>query len=65
MRRVTLRIVPFLMVGYFLSFLDRVNLGFGALQMVDDLRFSATVFGFGAGIFFVSYFLFEVPSNLG
>jgi hypothetical protein len=64
MRRVTLRIVPFLMVCYFISFLDRVNLGFAALQMVEDLHFSATVFGFGAGIFFVSYFLFEVPSNL-
>ena len=63
MRRVTLRIVPFLMVCYFISFLDRVNLGFAALQMVEDLHFSATVFGFGAGIFFVSYFLFEVPSN--
>jgi sugar phosphate permease len=64
MRRVTLRIVPFLMVCYFISFVDRVNLGFAALQMVEDLHFSATVFGFGAGIFFVSYFLFEVPSNL-
>jgi ACS family tartrate transporter-like MFS transporter len=64
MRRVTLRIVPFLMVCYFISFLDRVNLGFAALEMVKDLHFSATVFGFGAGIFFVSYFLFEVPSNL-
>ena len=60
----TLRIVPFLMVCYFISFLDRVNLGFAALQMVKDLHFSATVFGFGGGIFFVSYFLFEVPSNL-
>src|SRR3954466_6334586 len=64
MGRVTMRIVPFLMVCYFISFLDRVNLGFAALQMVEDLHFSATVFGFGAGIFFVSYFLFEVPSNL-
>src|SRR6185369_7294190 len=64
MRRVTLRIVPFLMVCYFISFLDRVNLGFAALQMVKELHFSATVFGFGSGIFFVSYFLFEVPSNL-
>ena len=64
MRRVTLRIVPFLMVCYFVSFLDRVNLGFAALQMVQDLHFSATVFGLGAGIFFLSYFLFEVPSNL-
>ena len=47
MSRVTLRIVPFLMVCYFISFLDRVNLGFAALQMVKDLHFSATVFGFG------------------
>jgi len=64
MRRVTLRIVPFLMVCYFVSFLDRVNLGFAALEMNKDLHLSSTVFGFGGGIFFVSYFLFEVPSNL-
>src|SRR5262245_32848787 len=64
MRRVAVRIVPFLMVCYFISYLDRVNLGFAALQMVRDLNFSATVFGLGGGIFFVSYFLFEVPSNL-
>src|SRR5262245_29480426 len=64
MRQVTLRIVPFLMVAYFISFLDRVNLGFAALEMVKDLHLSATVFGFGGGIFFLSYFLFEVPSNL-
>ena len=64
MRRVALRIVPFLMVCYFVSFLDRVNLGFAALQMVKDLHLSPTVFGFGGGIFFLSYFLCEVPSNL-
>src|SRR4051812_29766702 len=64
LRQVTLRIVPFLMVCYFVSFLDRVNLGFAALQMVRDLGLSPSVFGFGGGIFFVSYFLFEVPSNL-
>ena len=64
MRRVTLRLVPFLMVCYFVSFLDRVNLGFAALQMNRDLHLSSTVFGLGGGIFFVSYFLFEVPSNL-
>jgi MFS family permease len=52
------------MVCYFISFLDRVNLGFAALEMVKDLHLSATVFGFGGGIFFLSYFLFEVPSNL-
>jgi len=63
-RRVTLRLVPFLMVCYFVSFVDRVNLGFAALQMVRDLHLSSTVFGFGGGIFFLSYFLFEVPSNL-
>jgi MFS transporter, ACS family, tartrate transporter len=63
-RRMTLRLVPFLMVCYFVSFVDRVNLGFAALQMVRDLRLSSTVFGLGGGIFFLSYFLFEVPSNL-
>src|SRR5258708_11008769 len=64
MRRVALRIVPFLMVCYFVSFLDRVNVGFAALQMVKDLHLSPAVFGFGSGVFFVSYFLCEVPSNL-
>src|SRR5262245_41561105 len=63
-RRVTLRLLPFLMVCYFVSFVDRVNLGFAALQMVRDLNLSATVFGLGGGVFFLSYFLFEVPSNL-
>ena len=63
-RRVTLRLLPFLMVCYFVSFVDRVNLGFAALQMVRDLNLSATVFGLGGGIFFLSYFVFEVPSNL-
>src|SRR6202790_5543577 len=64
MRRVALRIVPFLMVCYFVSFLDRVNVGLAALQMVKDLRLSPAIFGFGSGVFFVSYFLCEVPSNL-
>ena len=64
MRRVALRIVPFLMLCYFVSFLDRVNVGFAALQMVKDLHMSPAVFGFGSGVFFVSYFLCEVPSNL-
>ncbi len=64
MRRIALRIVPFLMVCYFVSFLDRVNVGFAALQMVKDLHMSPAVFGFGSGVFFVSYFLCEVPSNL-
>ncbi len=64
MRKVTLRIVPFIMLLYFIAFLDRVNIGFAALTMNQDLGFSPTVFGFGAGIFFLGYFLFEVPSNL-
>ena len=64
MRQVAWRIVPFLMVCYFVSFLDRVNVGFAALQMVKNLHMSPAIFGFGGGIFFVSYFLFEVPSNL-
>jgi len=64
LRTVTLRLIPFLFALYVISFLDRVNLGFAALQMNRDLGFSATVFGFGSGIFFVGYALFEVPSNL-
>ena len=64
MRRVSLRIVPFIMLLYFVAFIDRVNIGFAALTMNKDLGFSASVFGFGAGIFFWGYFLFEVPSNV-
>ena len=64
MRQITWRLLPFLMFCYFVSYLDRVNVGFAALQMVKDLHMSPKVFGFGGGIFFVSYFLFEVPSNL-
>jgi len=64
MRQVAWRLLPFLMICYFISFLDRVNVGFAALQMVKGLHMSPRVFGFGGGIFFVSYFLFEVPSNL-
>jgi ACS family tartrate transporter-like MFS transporter len=64
MRQVAWRLLPFLMICYFVSFLDRVNVGFAALQMVKALHMSPRVFGFGGGIFFVSYFVFEVPSNL-
>src|SRR6202030_2502729 len=64
MRRVAIRLVPFLMVCYFVSFVDRVNVGFAALDMVKDLHLSATVFGLGGGVFYISYFMFEVPSNL-
>ncbi|MGV1988626.1 MFS transporter [Agrobacterium sp. 22-221-1] len=64
LRKITFRIVPFIMLLYFIAFLDRVNIGFAALTMNQDLGFSSTVFGVGAGIFFLGYFLFEVPSNL-
>ena len=62
--KVTRRLVPFLMLLYVIAWFDRVNVGFAALQMNRDLGFSASVFGFGAGIFFVGYALCEVPSNL-
>jgi ACS family tartrate transporter-like MFS transporter len=58
------RLLPFLCLCYAVNFLDRVNVGFAALAMNDDLGFSPSVFGVGAGIFFAGYILFEVPSNL-
>ena len=63
-RKVVLRIVPFLMLCYVVSYLDRVNVGFAKLQMSDDLGFSEAAFGLGAGLFFIGYFIFEVPSNV-
>ena len=63
MRKVAWRLVPFLCLLYFIAFIDRVNIGFAALTMNKDLGFSSAVFGFGAGVFFFGYFLFEVPSN--
>jgi sugar phosphate permease len=62
--KVTWRLVPFLFLCYILSYLDRVNVGFAKLQMQQDLGFSDTVYGLGAGIFFIGYFFFEVPSNV-
>src|SRR5262249_26339314 len=62
--KVTKRLVPFLIICYFVAYLDRVNVGFAALTMNKDLGLSQTAFGFGAGIFFIAYFIFEVPSNL-
>src|SRR3979409_391730 len=62
--KVSKRLVPFLIVCYFVAYLDRVNVGFAALTMNQDLGLSQTAFGFGAGIFFLAYFFFEVPSNL-
>jgi MFS transporter, ACS family, tartrate transporter len=64
MRRVIVRLVPFLMLCYFCALLDRVNVGFAALQMNKDLGLTPAMFGFAASLFFVSYFLVEVPSNL-
>ncbi len=58
------RFLPLLIVCYFVAYLDRVNVSFAALTMKPDLGLSATAYGFGAGIFFLAYFLFEVPSNL-
>jgi sugar phosphate permease len=63
-RKIAWRILPLLFLGYIACFLDRVNVGFAQLQMADDLAFSDAVYGFGAGIFFIGYFFFEVPSNL-
>ena len=62
--KVTSRLVPFLVLCYFVAYLDRVNVSFAALTMNKDIGLSASAFGFGAGIFFLAYFLFEVPSNL-
>jgi ACS family tartrate transporter-like MFS transporter len=62
--KVAWRLIPLLFVCYIVAFLDRVNVGYAALQMNEDLGFSAAVYGLGAGIFFIGYFLFEVPSNL-
>ncbi len=62
--KVTKRLLPFLFLCYFAAFLDRVNVSFAKLQMLDDLKLSDTVYGIGSGIFFIGYFLFEVPSNV-
>src|SRR6202140_5857827 len=63
-RRVAWRLLPVLMLGYFCAYLDRVNVGFAKLTMQNALGLSEAVFGFGAGVFFVGYFLAEIPSNL-
>jgi len=62
--KVTWRLLPLLFACYVVSYLDRVNVGFAKLQMLGDLHLSDAVFGLGAGIFFIGYFLFEIPSNL-
>ncbi len=63
-QKIAFRLMPFLMLCYFCAYLDRVNVGFAKLQMMSDLQFSEAVYGLGAGIFFIGYFLCEVPSNI-
>jgi D-galactonate transporter len=58
------RLIPFLLLCYVVAYLDRVNVGFAKLQMLNDLKFTETIYGLGAGIFFIGYVLFEIPSNL-
>ena len=62
--KITWRLIPFLFLCYLAAYLDRVNVGFAKLQMQKELGFSETVYGLGAGIFFLGYVPFEVPSNL-
>ncbi|BCG10365.1 MULTISPECIES: MFS transporter [Buttiauxella] len=64
LKKITWRIVPFVMFAYFIAFFDRINIGFAALTMNQDLGFSSTVFGIGAGMFFIGYFLTDIPSNI-
>jgi len=64
MRKVIWRIVPILTLSYFLAYLDRINIGFAALDMNKSLGLSSTVYGWAAGIFFIAYIIFEIPSNL-
>ncbi|GJH19048.1 MFS transporter [Caballeronia novacaledonica] len=63
-RKISLRVMPLVLIAYVFAFLDRINIGYAQLQMKQDLAFSDAVYGLGAGIFFVTYLLFEVPSNL-
>lgn len=63
-RKITLRLIPFLFACYVLNYIDRVNISFASLQFRQDLGISAAAYGFGVGIFFVGYILFEIPSNL-
>ena len=62
--KVTWRLIPLLLICYIVAYLDRVNVGFAKLQMAGELGFSDAVYGLGAGMFFIGYFFFEVPSNI-
>jgi sugar phosphate permease len=64
MRKVAWRLLPILMIGYFIAFIDRVNVGFAALQMNHAIGLNAAAFGLGGGLFYLTYVLFEIPSNL-
>ena len=64
MRKVVTRLMPALLILYVIAYLDRVNVTFAQERLEEDLGFSGAVYGFGAGIFFIGYFLLEVPSNL-
>jgi ACS family tartrate transporter-like MFS transporter len=63
-RKVSWRLLPLLFLGYGIAYVDRLNISFASLQMNQELHFSATVYGLGGGLFFLSYTLLEVPSNL-
>ena len=63
-RRIAWRLMPVLLAGYIIAYIDRVNVSFAKLQMMGDLKFSDSVYGVGAGIFFLGYFAFEIPSNI-
>src|SRR5881396_4417114 len=62
--KLTRRLIPFMFLLYVVSYLDRINVGFAALQLNKALNFDPVIFGLGAGLFFIGYFIFEVPSNL-
>ncbi len=63
-RKAAIRLLPIISIGYGLAYMDRINISFASLRMNSDLHFSATVYGLGAGLFFIGYALCEVPSNL-
>jgi sugar phosphate permease len=63
-RKVTLRLIPFVGLIYLIAYIDRQNVSFAKLQMVGDLGLSETAYGLGASLFFIGYFFFEVPSNV-
>jgi len=63
-RKIERRLVPYLFLLYIISYLDRVNLGYASLNMTRELKFSNETFGIGAGIFFIGYFLIEIPATV-